>query len=117
MSTAKKEVSKFTLSSGKMIYLRDALITDQEACARLCGDTKDNVALMGVIMTREMFKQLLVGIQEKGSETVTEVNPSTLKLDNHFTYKEYQQAQQAVKIVTGGDDTDPNALGMELVTL
>lgn len=109
-------VNKFTLSSGKKIYLRDPRIADHETCASACGGTKDNLALLGIIMQREMLKQLLCGISQKDSEEVEELQPTTLKLDDVFTYKEFNEAQKAIKMLTDGDD-GPNELKLELVSL
>ena len=119
MSEGKRKlnVSKFTLSSGKVIYLRDPKISDQEECARLCGNAGEHVALMGVIMNKEMLKQLLVGVQEKGAESHTPLNPTTTNLDDVFEYSEFMQATQAVKMVTGQGESDPNALRVEVVSL
>lgn len=90
-------VNEFVLSTGKKIYLREPELDDAETCAQIAGKTTDpkNVVHLGMVMQKEMLKLLLL-----------KVNNQTLKLQDKqnlkalFTVKEYNQALQALKMVS-----------------
>ena len=100
MNEGKKEmmVHKFTLSSKKVIYLREPKIGDQEVVANLVGkEVEGNTLLMGVKFGKEMFKQLIVQIDNN------RIEGATLNLDKEFTYQEYMECEKAVKMMIGED--------------
>ncbi len=108
METEKKMVNKFTLTGGKVIFLREPKINDQRTVAGLAGkDTDGNNLLLGIQFAEEMFKQLCVQI---GDEKMN----GPFSIDKHFNYKEWQQCQKALKVMLG-EDTSKN-LPMEVVS-
>lgn len=109
--SSKLLVSKFTLSSGKVIYLKEPTVGDLETIARLSGKQagNDNQAHLAVVMQKESLKQLLVQIDSEKVE-------GPMNIDKTFTFKEFKQAIKAVSMVTGDDD-EGNELEVSLVTL
>ncbi len=102
-------VNKFTLTSNKVIYLREPKIADQETVAQLAGkETSENNLLAGMKFGKEMFKQLLVGINDKKIQ-------GPISLDDEFTYKEWNECQKALKMMVGEEDISKN-LPMEVVS-
>ncbi len=94
-------VAKFTLKSGKTIYLREPQIGDTEEAAKVAGKKAgtDNQVYLGTILQKEMLKLLLVQVDNK-ELTITDKE----KIDKLFTYKEYGQAMKAVKMVLEDDE-------------
>lgn len=93
-------VSKFTLSSGKIIMLREPRIRDTETIAQLAGrKAGDNMAHLGILMQKELFKLLLVAINEKS------VSPKEKDmLDDLFSIKEWRECMKALIMVTGDEE-------------
>jgi hypothetical protein len=94
-------VIKFTLGSGKVIYLREPTIGDTEKAAQIAGKKAgiDNQLYCGVLVQKEMVKLLLVAIDEKSLSIIDKE-----QLETFLTYKEYNQTLQAIKMVLGDDD-------------
>lgn len=104
-------VIKFTLSSEKVIFLREPRIRDTEMVAQLAGKKAgENMAYLGVLMQKELFKVLLVAINE-------EPIPAKEKdmLDNLFTMKEWKECMKALMKVTGDDEDMGNDLTPEFI--
>lgn len=97
------EVSKFTLGSGKCIYLKEPTIGDTETAAKVAGKKAgpDNQVYLGVILQKEMLKILLVAIDDK-QLSLTEKE----QIDKLLTYKEYNQALKAVQMVLADEGND-----------
>ena len=84
-------VHKFTLTTGKVIYLREAKINDLEQAAKVAGSGDTNQMAMGLSMQKEIFKRLLVQI---GDKRMT-LNDKETCLDQ-FNLKEFGQILSAV---------------------
>ena len=95
-------VFKFTLSTNKVIYLREGEMGDMENATQVAGKVAgDNQAHLGMLMQKEMLKKQLVQVDKKklGSK-----DKELLK--SMFKLKEYKQALQAMAMVNG--DVDPS---------
>jgi len=92
---------KFTLSSGKVVHLREPLISDTETAAQTAGKqaSGDNQLHMGMLLQKELLKLLLVKVDNKALN-LTEKQ----QLDKHFKFKEYSECLRAVKMVLGEDE-------------
>ena len=102
---------KFTLSTGKVVILREPKISDSENCAREMGAiNQEQLMYGGVKYQKAMVKRLLVSVNEQ-TLTLTEKE----NLDAHFTYKEYSQVLKAVSHLT--DDAEGNELNPTIVTV
>jgi hypothetical protein len=107
-------VTKFTLSSGKVIYLREPTIGDTETAAKIAGKKagSDNQIYLGVILQKEMLKLLLVSIDDK------KLNLTDKELiEKLLTYKEYNQSLKAVQMVLADDEEGNGALIPEFTTI
>lgn len=96
-------VCKFTLSTGKTIYLREPEIGDTEHATRIAGSEAgpENQAYLMVLFQKEMIKLLLVQVDNK-KLTLQEKQ----QIKNIFNFKEYAQVCKAVKHLT--DDIEGN---------
>lgn len=94
-------VAKFTLKTGKTIYLREPQIGDTEEAAKIAGKKagSDNQVYLGTLLQKEMLKILLVQIGDKQLSLHDKE-----KIDTLLTYKEYNQAMKAVKMVLEDDE-------------
>jgi len=100
---------KFTLSTGKVVYLREPKIGDLETASQVAGKkAADNQAYLGVLVQKELLKTLLVQVGEKKPSLTEKEN-----MDAMFTFSEYQQAVKAVAMITA---TEGNELKPEFVT-
>lgn len=95
-------VHKATLSSGKIVYLRDMKIEDQELAATAAGSRVqgDNQIATALVMGKELLKILLVQVNDKklsGSEKED--------LNSLFTYREYQEVSSVVGEIAGGGES------------
>jgi hypothetical protein len=97
------EVHKVTLSSKKVIYLREPKIADTETAATVAGKgNSDNQALVGVKLQKEMLKLLLVQVgEQKLSLTDKE------QLDKWLTVSEYGQAIKVMNQLVGSEGNEP----------
>ena len=98
-------VHKFTLSSGKVIYLRQFKIKHQELSLRAAdyGDDPSNVVL-AVRAQNELLKILLAKVDDQEFN-----NKTPGDLDDLFDPSEYRQAMKAVEIVSGARDKGGNS--------
>ena len=95
------EVYKVTLSSGKIVHLREPKIGDIESASQVAGKgAADNNALLGIKLQKELVKLLVVQVDGK-SLTMIEKE----QLDKVFSFKEYQQVLKVVSTITSGDDS------------
>lgn len=107
------QVYKFTLNTGKVIYLREPEIGDTEHATKIAGKEAgpENAAHLAVLFQREMTKLLLVQIDDKKLSLQEKQQINSL-----FTFREYKQVTAAVKKVA--DDEEGNFdLTPELTTL
>lgn len=95
-----QSVYKFTLSSGKVICLKEPKISDSESAIQIAGKRAgENMALLGLITQKELFKKLLVQLDEKKLSMSEKES-----LDSLFSFKEWSQCMTALSKVTGGDE-------------
>lgn len=119
MSNQSMTVSKFTLSSGKFILVRDGRIEDVETSTQVAGKLadKENTIHMGLMLQKEMIKKLVVAVGQKG-QTVEELKMLKMSekedLNNLFTLKEYMEVAQSVQSIAG--EPEKGKLQMESVT-
>ena len=101
MSDSKLEVYKFTLSSGKVIYLKEPTILDSEHATKVAGNLagSENAAYLGTLYQKEMVKALLVQVGENKLSMNDKANIQSI-----FNFKEYGQVLKALKAVTGDDE-------------
>ena len=93
-------VTKVTLSSGKVVLLREMKMKYQTLAIKAVGSqAKDNQALMGVLAQQEILKQLVVEID--GVRTSAK---NLEKLDDVFSYMDLMQLYSVVNKIAGGDD-------------
>lgn len=91
---------KITLSSSKVVLIREPKIRDQEMSMQIAATrSKDNTILMVTQSQKELLKLILLQIDGK-SITKQEVE----RLDDLFTLAEYNQVMQVVGKVSGGAD-------------
>ena len=59
-------VHKFTLSTKKVIFLREGEIEDMELASKIAGNLAgENKAYLGIILQKELLKRLLVRVDKK----------------------------------------------------
>jgi hypothetical protein len=104
-------VHKITLSTGKVVLLRDPKIKDQELATQAASSKVkgDNAFAYGFALQKEMLKMLLVQINDKKPSAV-EVED----LDGLFTYAEFMQCLKVVAKVAGLEDTEMGNFKIEL---
>jgi hypothetical protein len=93
-------VTKVTLTSGKVVLLRDIKIKHtelaaQEAAPKANGDAN----VLSMLMQKILVRMLIVKINDK-QPSATELED----MDELFTMAEYGQILQVVKKLTGGDE-------------
>lgn len=91
------EVHKVTLSSGKIVYLRESKISDTESAAKIAGKgAGDNQLHATIVLQKELIKLLLVQVNDtKLSMTDKE------QLDKWLTVAEYSQVLKVVNKISG----------------
>lgn len=96
----KVQVSKFTLGSGKIIYIREPEIGDTEHAMKIAGKEAgpENEAYLSVLFQKEMVKLLLVQVDEKKLGLADKQ-----QLKKIFTFREYTQVNKAVQAVVGDE--------------
>lgn len=102
MNSKQIEVHKVTLSSGKVVLLRDFKIRDQELAMQIAGrKAKDNAAYLGMLVQKELIKILLIQIDGKDiPKTAVE------DLDSLFTISEYKQLVMYLGKMMGDDEDE-----------
>jgi hypothetical protein len=104
------EAHKVTLSSKKVIYLREPKIADTETAATVAGKgNSDNQILVGIKLQKEMLKLLLVQVDDQ-KLTLTDKE----QLDKWFSPQEYNQAVKVVSQLVGSEEGNEPAI--EFVT-
>lgn len=114
MSEEKLQVSKFTLSTNKVIYLREPQIGDTEYAMKIAGKQAgpENQGYLSVLFQKEMVKLLLVQVDDK-KLGLTEKQ----QLKSLFTFKEWTQVQKAVQAMVDDGDSGNFELTPEITTL
>lgn len=94
-------VHKVTLSTGKVVLIRDMKIKHQELAAQAVGNRHSDAQLaQGMAVQNELVKILLVSVDDK------EVR-SHDNLDDLFSMGEYKQVLKAIEKIGGGDEGAP----------
>lgn len=94
-------VHKATLSTGKIVLIREPKIKDNELASRAAAASvkSDSAFAYGMALQKELLKLLLV--------KVGEVQPTAIQvedLDSLFTYAEFMQCLKVVAKVAGLED-------------
>ena len=93
-------VFKVTLSTKKVVLLRELKIKHQELAAMAASPKAagDN-SMFALLMQKELIKQLIVQINGQA------IKPVQLEdLDSLFSFGEYTQLNQVLNKLAGGDD-------------
>lgn len=105
-------VYKFTLRSKKVIYLREPRMSDSESAIQVAGmKAKDNMALLGLLTQKELFKKLLVQVDDRVLKMAEKEN-----LEGLFSFKEWADCSKALAMVAGDDD-EGNLEAPEITTI
>lgn len=101
MSVENQAVHKVSLKSGKVVMLRDPLISDMEHATSIAGKGNfDNQALLGTKIQKEMLKLLITSIGKEENGQFVGSKPSIQdiqQLDKIFSLKEYNQLCSVVR--------------------
>jgi len=105
-------VHKVTLTTGKIVLMREMKIKDQDlaakaAAARVGDNSKVAIALA---MQKELLKLLIVQVGDKKVRPIEMEN-----LDDIFSYNEFRQLTQVLEQVTGGDESEMGNATIEFV--
>lgn len=98
-------VTKVTLSTKKVVLLKEPKISDQDLASQAASRTVkgDNLVGMSLAMQKELLKQLIVKIDDK------QPRPSELEsLDTWFSIREYAELQSVINKMTGLADIQGN---------
>jgi hypothetical protein len=108
----KQKVAKVTLSSGKVVHLREMRIKHTETAAELAGPRAgENRALLGMLVQKELLKLLILDVDGR-KLSGTEVED----LDALFTFGEYSQLLKVVDQLTGGAGDMGKQAQLEIVS-
>lgn len=119
MSEESQAVHKVTLKSGRIVMLRDPLISDVEHATAIAGKgNMDNQALLGTKIQKEMLKLLIVSVgkEENGQYVGKKPGLQDLQmLDKLFSLKEYGQLIGVVRKLSEADEegNEPTEIGFE----
>lgn len=100
---------KVTLSTGKIVVLKEYKIKDNRLATKMLGNAKMNQLEAGIAMQENLLKILLLEID---GEPVDHAKKNDL--DNIFSVKEYSQLMKVLSKMTGDDDGD-NSLGEDAI--
>lgn len=98
-------VHKFTLGSGKIIYIAEMDQKKEEMAFQLAAPKANgNELLLSYHAVSELVKLLIVGIQEKADAEIWKPGATDQELlHKKFTYKEMKQVREAIGKVMGED--------------
>lgn len=95
---APEAVHKVTLSSGKVVLVREMKIKYQDLAMKAVGKkADDNQMLFASLMQKELMKILILQIEGKTIDKAEIEN-----LDDLFSFQEYTQMSQFMNQVMGG---------------
>lgn len=100
------QVVKVTLSTKRVVLLRELKISDTESAAQeVAGRSNGDANLLSLLMQKALVKNLLVQVDGKAVSAVERED-----LDSLFKLGEYNQLMQAIKMMTGGDESEKKPL-------
>lgn len=106
------QVVKVTLSTKKVVLLRDLKISDTEVAAQeVASRANGDANLLQLLMQKALVKNLLVQVDGRSIGAVERED-----LDSLFKLGEYNQVMQAIKTMTGGDESEKKPL-LEVVSI
>lgn len=118
MQIAEQAVHKVKLKSGKIVMIREPLISDTEHATSIAGKgNSDNQALLGFTIQKEMLKLLIVSIgkeDENGQFQGKKPSIQELQMLNQmFTVKEFGQLVGVVRKLSEPDEegNEPTEIG------
>ena len=110
MSSPVEYVNKVTLSSGKVVLLRDFKIKHYELAVKVAGQKAGNNQMLAAwLMQQELLKMLIVKINDEDIKK-TDIE----SLDNILTAKEHAQLSKVVQQLISEGDEGSDAEGPKL---
>lgn len=102
MSEDKKPISaiKVTLPSGRVAILREMKISDSNLAAKKLGKSQMNQAAMGMAISQELLKILLLKLDDKDLNHADKND-----LDNLLSMTEYNCLMKVIQKISGDDDS------------
>lgn len=92
--------AKVTLSTGKVVILREMRISDTEKAAQECAPRAGgDPMVLNVMMQKALLKNMLLQVDGKDI-----TGPDREDLDGLFKMSEYTQLMKVVQTMSGGDD-------------
>lgn len=90
---------KVTLSTGKVVFLREMLISHQNLAIKAVGQKAgENQALLGMMMNQELLKLLIHSVDGKDLG-----HKDLEKLDDVLKVSEYTQLLKVIEQIVGGN--------------
>jgi hypothetical protein len=110
METKKPMAVKVTLSTGKVVLLRELKISHTEQAAQqVASKANGDSTLLQLLMQKQLVKNLLISIDDKA------LTPQEREgIDDLFSIGEYNQLLQAIREMTG--DAMGNGFRLEVVS-
>ena len=104
-------VTKVTLTTKKIVYLKEPTVDDMEAAGQVAGQiSKGNDTQMGMALQKELLKRVLVQVNDKKLGLAEKEG-----INKMFSLKEYTQVMKVIKDLSGMDE-DEGKLVTEVVT-
>ncbi len=92
-------MTKVTLTTGKVVLIRDMKVSDSEAAAQEVAPRSNGDAnVLQVLAQKALVKRLVVAVDDKAL-SMTEKED----IDGLFSIREYNQVLTAIKKMTGDD--------------
>ncbi len=107
----KQRLVKVTLSSGKIVFLREMKIGDTEKAAqKVSRQAGGDPLLMNVMIKRAMLANLLVKIAENAEATPRDLSGNEKEdMDGLFKIAEYAQLMGVLQKMSGDDESGEEA--------
>jgi hypothetical protein len=97
-------VTKVTLGTGKVVFLREPTVDDMEKATQIAGKMAgQNVGQMGTILQKELLKKALVQVGEKKLTAAEKEG-----VNNLFSLREYTQVMKVLRDLCGIDEQEGN---------
>lgn len=107
----KLKVIKVTLSSGKIVYLRELKISDTETAAQMVAlKANGDNNMLQVYMQKALLQLVLVAIADATGSRQALSAMQKEDLDSLLTMGEYTQLLKVISKISGGDDMGKEAV-------
>ncbi len=102
---SKMSVAKVTLSTKKIVFLREMKISDTEQAAQMVASkSNNNPHVLQLLMQKALLQIVLVQIEDKRLSAIEKED-----IDSLFTMAEYAQLLKVIEKMSGGDDLGKEA--------